>query len=165
MRIINKLVIVLASAFIVSSCTTMRPAFFAEAAIAHQTFPSLSVMVGMCVADRPDIENLIRDDFNTLVDKWELVKDVDAKELLVKVVNAKTHVVESKVAWINIRATIVNAGIDCGDAVASMVLKIESLFKELETAILQNQRAVYVLEYGSLLASIISGRNYEVKRL
>ncbi len=122
--------------------------------------------VSECVSDYPDVRSQVTEPFNRLVDKWSAADDLEADAtLLIALAGAKSEVSEAKRDWITIKTIIVSAGIDCGPAVKSQVANIETTFTEIESAILSNERAVYALEWGNLLASVVLGRRGEVVRM
>lgn len=160
------LFVMLISMFTIVGCASLKPQTVTNAVVAHQTFPSLSMAVQDCVADYPDVRAKIVDPFNVLVDKWQAADQLEPDaSLLVALAGAKNQVTEAKVAWLTVKQTIVDAGIDCGPAVVAQVQNIESTFGEIESAVLSNERIVYALEWGQLLANVVLGRRGEVVRM
>lgn len=158
--------IVMLAALVITGCGTLKPSTITDAVIGHATFPSLSVAVQECVSDEPDVRAMIVDPFNRLVDQWSAAGDLEPDaSLIVALAGAQNEVRAAKRDWSLIKATIVDAGIDCGPAVASQVANIEQTFGEIESAILSNERAVYALEWGQLLASVVLGNRAKVVRM
>lgn len=151
---------------LLASCSTLKPETLTNAVVAHSQFPTLSVSVQQCVADRPDVQAQITEPFNKLVDLWQSASKLEADEsLIIALAGAKSQVTQAKASWLSIKAAIVDADIDCGAAVADSVARVERTFSEIETAILSNQRAVYVLQWADLLSSVVLGRRGEVVRM
>lgn len=161
-----KSLITILFAVLITGCGTLTPQTLTNAVVGHASFPSLSMAVQECVADSPDVRDQIVEPFNELVDLWSAADDLEPNaELLIALAGAKSEVAQAKRSWIEIKTVIVGAGIDCGPAVASQVANIEQTFSEIESAILSNERAVYALEWGQVLASVVLGNRGQVTRM
>lgn len=155
-----------AMALLLVGCGALQPSTIKNAIVGHAGFPSLSMAVSECVGDYPAIREQIKPPFNELVDLWTSADKLkpDAT-LLIALADAQHEVAAARRAWVSIKTTIVDAGVDCGPAVVAQVRNIERTFTEIQDAIQSNERAVYLLEWGNLLASVVLGRRGDVVRM
>ena len=160
------LLITFAAMIGLSGCANLKTETIGNAFVGHAQFPTLSQEVAACLAPHPEIEAQAREPFNSLVDLWGEASELkpDAS-LLVALAGAQTKVAEAKRSWVQIKTLVVDAGIDCGPAVATSVTNIETTFVEIESAVNSNEKAVYVLQWANLLGSVVLGRGGSVTRI
>lgn len=154
-----------AAAMLLIACS-ITPDTWVNAVRGHQELPALSVAILECTAERPDVQDEIREPFNTLVDAWEEARGLELnEELLITLANARHKIANAKSAWLQAKSAVVESGLDCGPWVRASVENIETTFDEITTAIDANDRVVLAWEYASLFADIFAGRKVEVVRI
>jgi len=161
----HKTIIALALAIALAGCG-LSPKTVTNAFIGHAQFPSLSMAVSDCLSTEPAVRDDVTPAWNRLVEKWDAADELPRDETLIKaLLDAPAQVAEAKADWTYIRATIAAAGIDCGPAVKASVANVEQTFGEIESAIQGSEQAVYILEWFTLLSTVVTGRGGEVVRL
>lgn len=151
---------------LLTGCQSISTETITGSIVGHAQFPSLSLAVSDCLAERPDVRREVTPAWNRLVDKWEAADDLprDAR-LVTALANAPRQVAEAERDWTFIRDAVVDSGLDCGPEVKAMVTNIQDRFKEIKSAVYGNDRAIYVLQWASLLSSVLRGDGNEINRL
>jgi ATP phosphoribosyltransferase len=147
-------------------CTSMlKPQTITEAIVHHQTFPNLMLNISQCAAQNIVAHDAIVDPYNVLFDKYEVVSKWNPEAILIEVVGAKQAMFHSERAWNKMWKVLDAADIDCGETVQKQRESISKTFTEIKTVMLSNQRIVYVFEWGSVIAGLVSGSKNSAERM
>ncbi len=158
-------IVLTAATLLLTSCGLTQETWL-NAVRGHQELPALSVAILECTADRPDVQEALREPFNELSDAWIESRDLELnKELLHQLADAMPKVLRAESNWIEAKQVMAASGLDCGPWVKSSVENIESAFTEIKSALIAKERLVLALDYAQVFAAIFASHKIEVVRI